>query len=802
MANKKARTESLIPISGIEEGYLIRSDGLPVLVWEVLEGKNVYTMPAGDISSLLSNYSRLFASLGASEMVQIVASYRPLDPNEAFAKYQKGAVEDGGFVRDKFLPTQSRWIASLAEKSNTGRIRYFLLYTILKQSFTNFDAVLSEVNNKSLGILGYLSRLGLQAKPLEKKEIKDLLDREINPFLPKLNDKAFELAGKGQAGEGFVTQKEALARDAVIPHKDHLEFGVGAVSRTLYLEALPIESVQPFMRGVFTGCGYFRLSLFAFGVDQQFAYQKFERQFIQTGQKQYMDQNYDAKTAALEDKSKQLIDKFARGEIVFNRFSFYITLYAESMEELNNSTAVFEGICADYPIVRGYREQDILYKSSLPCGFDVAGHKFFTTADGLANAFPFITARVGMKDGAIIGFDALGEPVHFNQWARDELENPVHVILGQMGSGKSFLQELVEVRQSPYGVVTCIFHKSNNYDFSTRMLGGQVLDFDLESDTKLNVFDPADMEELKSGPSPETVSLVIGFLNIILTDVGSQGIGTKEEAVLETAIRETYSKNKGKVPILEDLAKTLDSMAKEAAEHRGLIKDLRLKLDPYIGEGSYAELANRRSTINITSNRVVLNLSRIPENNQKVFALSMFVAASILGKILAANRGASKLKVKFDETWAFLKSPSGAGLIDNLVRRARHLNIALDIVTQFPSDLLGTESARSVIQGAKCVTLLQQSPTDFPVLKEIFGLNDTELEIIRHLGQVKPFYSQAYMITGKRRGLVNIMPDPYSYWVATSEPTVDLPKRTQAIKSHTQDGKTDYWAAVEELAKS
>lgn len=810
--NKTAETAHLLPVSYIGDQYLIRADGLPVFVWEITEGKNLYTQVQPDLESFLANYGRLFSSLQEHDVLQLISSYRPLDPLEVYERYMQDAAGNDAFVKEKFMPTQKDWIRTMSMSSSRGRIKYYVLYTVNRPKRAAAEELLKEITNKSLGILSYLSRLGLSARPLSQMEIKDMLDREINPFLNGLSDTAFShSAAVDRAGDGFLTHREALARDAVIVHPDRLEFGNGMVARTLYLQALPFEAVDPFMCKVFTHCGYFRVSQFAYGLDQQLAYTKFERQFIQSGQRKQMDNNYDAQIQATEDRSKTLIDRYAAGQLSFNRFNFYITLYADSLDELNDNTAAFKSVCADYPLLDGFREQDLLYRSSLPCCHDLAAFRVmssdrreYTTSDGLANAFPFINARVGMKSGAVIGFDSLGEPVYFNQWAREELENPVHVILGQMGSGKSFLQEIIEARQAPYDVVTCIFHRSNNYDFSTRLLGGQVIDFDLDSETKLNVFDPTDPEELVRGPNPDTVSLIVGFLNIILTDVGSPGIGTLEEGVLDGAIRETYARKRGEVPILEDLAGVLEDLArtKEKAEHRHLYKNLRLRLDPYIGEGSYANLTNRRSTVNIASSRVVLNLSKIPENKNKIFALSMFTAASILGKVLAANRGKEKLKVKFDETWAFLKSPAGAGLIDNLVRRARHLNIALDIVTQFPSDLLATESAKSVIQGAKCVTLLQQSPTDFPLLKEMFGLNDTELEIIRHLGQVKGVYSEAYMITGKRRGLVRIMPDPYTYWIATSEPIKDLPARAEAMKRHIREGKDpDRWAAVEDLVR-
>jgi hypothetical protein len=816
--NNMASSSNLIPLQYLGENYLVRRDGLPVFAWEIVEGKNLSILTTDEIETYIRNYNQLFESLRPDDRLQIISSYRPLSIDEVYQKYLCEATTSSELILNKFLPEQHKWLSQLAMTSTTGKIRHFLLYTVERKNQTDIEILGREIVNRSIGILGYLSRLGLSAKALKKQDIKDLLDREINPFLSNLADKTFDQTtgapddGNQDTGKGFLTQKEAIARDAVLVHKDHLEFGSGLYARTLFIRALPFEYVHPFVQRIFSECGYFRISQFIYGVDQQLTYSKFENQFKHSVQKNVMDTQYNARATAAESSSRTIIDQFSQGRLFFNQFNFYITLYADSLDELNATTAAFKGICADYHVCDGFMEQDRLFQSSLPCCYDHAANRFdpfkmlrreYTTSLGLANAFPFMSAKVGMRTGAVIGFDRLGEPVYFNQWARDEVENPVHVILGQMGSGKSFMQEVIEMRQSPQDVVTVIFHKSANYDFSTKLLGGEVLDFDLDSDTKLNVFDPVDPEELVSGPTPETVALITGFLNIILTDIGTAGIGSAEEGLLDVAIRDTYLKKKGQIPILGDLAETLDEAAKKyKGEQQVLCRNLRLKLDPYIGKGTYAKLTNQQSTVTIKSSRVALNLSKIPENNPKIFALSMFTAASILSKVLAANKGKSKLKVKFDETWAFLKSPAGASLIDNLVRRARHLNTAVDIVTQFPSDLMATESAKSVLQGAKCVTLLQQAPTDHELLKEIFKLNASEIEIISNMGQVKGRYSEAYMITGKRRGLVRIVPDRHTYWIATTEPQKDLPMRSAMMQKHSKDGIIDYWSVVDELAKS
>jgi hypothetical protein len=825
MSNKiKSRlTQELIRVQSLDDGYFTNAAGQAVFVWEISDGINLFIKDSAQINSIIEAYSRLFVALQEQDILQLISSFRPLDPELIMAQYRTLAGENLSPGRAMILPAQEAWVNQMASSSGTGTLKFYLLYTRVIQPNQSAEAHYEAVAKNSINLLGYLSRVGnldvvkgLSAKALGKAEIQALLDRELNPFMLEVSPGTLNHTAPLREPGGFTSAVESLARDAFVVAKDHLETGSGCFFRTHFVETLPFDNyaknsttgefeyvASPFAQQIQLQCGYHRISFYAYGLNQRKVFDKFNIQFVRAEQKLHMQNSHDAKTSAMQEHTRFLLDRAAQGRTTFNRASMYITLYATTLAELDDHSNKLETILQEFHFKRGFYEQDRLLANSLPCACELAGKPFYTTSDGCANAFAMTQARVGMRTGAVIGFDPIGEPVHFNQWAKDEIENPVHVVLGSMGSGKSFMQELIEIRQAPLDVITCIFHKSNSYDFSTRLLDGQILDYHLDSETKLNIFDPDDESELTEGPKPETVMTILDFLDILLADNYSNGLNKSQRAILEQSVRDTYAAQRGEIPILEDCANILTQYAKnkEYADHHPLIKDLRLRLSPFVGQGAYARLTNCRSNVDIRSNRVVMNLSKISDSDPTLFALSMYVATSVVWKVLAGNKGKPFVKVKFDETWAFLKSPMGAKLIDNLTRRVRHLAIAEDIVTQYASDLLESPAAKSILQGAKCVTILQQESASLPLIKEIFQLNDAEMNQIRHLNQVKGVYSQAFMITGKRRGLVNIMPDAFTYWAATSEPNVDVPKRQAAIARHTNaaGSAVDYTKVMNEL---
>lgn len=814
---RKGSTQSLYNVKYITDGYFIRTDDVPVFAYEIKEGVNVFNRELPLINDLIQQYTRVFETLEDNDMLQIIASARPLDASIVMNAYTNNCILNDRVSNDLIIYSQDRWIRNISNSNWARNISFYMLISVKKPKTNQaFDALLGAVQQKSMSIQGYMNRCQLEMVPLNKFEIKNLFDRECSPNMQELPDKIMaNSAPVDNEVAGFSSQRDALARDAIIPHKDCLEFGSGIWSRTFYCEALPFNNwmedgkearykANLFFQNVLIHCGYMRFSLYAYGQNQADAKKTFQKQFKQFEQVMHAASAGDEDTQVAISRSKITLERAAQGLLHYNKFSLYITLHANNKADLDEKANTLESILGEFHLKRGYFEQDIHYTSSLPFCSEKKNKSEDIPADGLANAFPFVSTRVGMKSGILLGFDQLGEPVYFNPWSRDEVENAITVKIGQPGSGKSFSEEIEGLLLYPENIVSCVFHKSTSYDFSNKLMGGQSLKFGVDSETKINIFDPSDAEELKTGPSVDTVMTILGALEIMLYT--GDKMEQLDTSLLENAIRMTFENSGGKVPRLEDLCKSLEEMAKdqEMQDHRVQLRSLKTKLGPFVGKGIYANMTNCESSVDIHSNRVVVDLSGIPENDKMLFNLAMFMCTKIAYKVknIAQKQGISKALIKFDETWAFISSEYGRKLLSNLSRRSRHMNVAVYLSTQYASDCNVNEEAKAFLRGAQSIFILKQPATDRNILKEIFNLNERELDMIGEIHQVKGVYSQCYAITGNRRGLIHIMSNPHLYWVATSEPIRDIPRRNEVIKKYSNNGNVDYVAAIRELAET
>lgn len=810
---KEWSTHQLYDFKHINKGFFINKNDVPVIVLEIKAGVNLLNKEEDVINEFIQSYAKVFESLKENDVMQLITTSRPLNAAEVIKGYTEKQELSDVIANKLIIGSQNKWVSGLARQSWSREISYYVLISTAKK-LSSIQVMLENLRQRSLYIIGFFNKCGLEVEMLDKNGIKDLFDRECNPLMDRLPDEAVDLAANVDIkGKGYSSQKDAIARDAIVPKKDHLEFGSGAYSRTFYCETLPFNNweienhrevfkANIFFHNVFIHCGYFRFSLYAYGQNQEKAkviIQKQHKQFLQV---QDASSEYDEDSKVALARYKLALQRSAEGRLFYNRFSFYITLYSRSLEELDDKSVSFQSLFNEFHLKSGVYEQDKHYASSLPFCREFKDISNDMPSDGLANAFSFMSARVGMNNGVLIGFDQFGEPVYFDPWAREEVENAITVKIGQPGSGKSFSEEIEGLLLYPENIVSCIFHKSTSYDFSNKLMGGQSINFGVDSETKINIFDPADPDELKSGPSVETVLTILGALEIMLFD--NEKMNQLDRSMLEDAIRKTYERMKGKVPLLEDLAAALDDLAdhQEMKEHKLMLKNLKMKLKPFIDKGIYAELTNRPSSVNINANRIVVNLSGIPENDAMLFNLAMYMCSKIAYKVryIAQQRGIKKALIKFDETWAFVSSEYGRKMLSNLSRRSRHLNVAVYLSTQYASDCNVNEEAKAFLRGAQSIFILKQPAQDREILKEVFRFGERELDIIAGIDQVKGVYSQCYAITGKRRGLIHIMANPHLYWAATSEPIKDIPLRNKVLKNNTNsEGNIDYVAAINEL---
>jgi hypothetical protein len=94
------------------------------------------------------------------------------------------------------------------------------------------------------------------------------------------------------------------------------------------------------------------------------------------------------------------------------------------------------------------------------------------------------------------------------------------------------------------------------------------------------------------------------------------------------------------------------------------------------------------------------------------------------------------------------------------------------------------EQADSVVKNSHMKLILRQDASDLRLLKETLRLTDAEVLSIENFSkdEEKRRDSQCLLIVGAVHGTIRLVPSPMDYWICTSEPINDIPKRAEMIK--------------------
>jgi len=149
-----------------------------------------------------------------------------------------------------------------------------------------------------------------------------------------------------------------------------------------------------------------------------------------------------------------------------------------------------------------------------------------------------------------------------------------------------------------------------------------------------------------------------------------------------------------------------------------------------------------------------------------------------------------------DETWKLVQRRATGEFFNDLARRSRHLGLFMLAITQHLADF-DNEYGRPLLRSANMKLFFQQSIEELRYLQDTLGLSDNEVRLISRLKTAKGRYSRAYWINGPRgRAEVSLRLGGLEYWLATSEPGRDVPRRAAALARH----PGDIWAALHQLA--
>src|SRR3990172_10923462 len=243
----------------------------------------------------------------------------------------------------------------------------------------------------------------------------------------------------------------------------------------------------------------------------------------------------DAKVQAALDDAAGLTDELAKGMERFFQMSLYITLYSESLAELEQSSKRLESTLSSLLILPKLStlQMEEGFKSTIPLGTDDLFITRNMDTTSLASTFPFTSATLTQDKGIMYGLNQQnGSLIIFDRFS---LENANEVVFGKSGSGKSFLIKLEAMRQFMFGTEVIIIDPEGEYELLTQALNGEYVEFNPNAPVKINPFDLTGRYEQGQNELGLKILSLHALLRIVLGDLDAG-----HDAMLDRALVEAY----------------------------------------------------------------------------------------------------------------------------------------------------------------------------------------------------------------------------------------------------------------------
>ena len=425
------------------------------------------------------------------------------------------------------------------------------------------------------------------------------------------------------------------------------------------------------------------------------------------------------------DDALALQAELAKGAERFFQFGLYITIPADSLEELNQITKEVDSVLSSLLIIarQATLQMEEGFKSTLPMFYDKIEVWRNMDTTSLATTFPFATASLTDNEGILYGINEHdGSLIIFDRFT---LENANSVILGKSGGGKSFLVKLEALRLLMMGVDVIIIDPENEYQKLASSVGGEFVVFSLSSPYKINPFDLA-TTDLSADDLSNKILDLHSLMRVIMGE-----ITPSQDALLDRALVLTYKEKgitqdpetfKNEPPLLEDLYKIFLGMETTEA------KELADRLEKFVS-GSAVGIFNQQSNFDIKNPFTVFGIRDLEENLRPV---AMYIILDYVWNRVRKERKKRILVV--DEAWYLIKQKDSGAYLHSFAKRARKYLLGLTTITQDVEDFLSTDEGKAIITNSSLQIILKQSTAAVEKITETFYLTGGEKHLLLSAG--------------------------------------------------------------------
>jgi conjugal transfer ATP-binding protein TraC len=498
-----------------------------------------------------------------------------------------------------------------------------------------------------------------------------------------------------------------------------------------------------------------------------------------------------------EELDSVIRETFSQGhKIIYPRIHFIVS--GASEEVCENSIANILNVLSRMGC-EGLKEEIIagsLFISCLPLCFDHYFERFIKRtkrmiSSNLSDMLPLYGSVKGTQTPAQVYLNRRGELVTLDFF--DSNTNPHAIIIGASGAGKSFFVNDFILQNARLDAHFFVLDKGDSYRKLCQILGGQYIRFELNEPVTINPF-------LKEPDSEH-----LAFLVTVLSEMCSGGdererLFREQEGVLQKAVLAAYEerKNKDEEVTLSDVVEKLKSHAcnRKLGLGESIGLKLALKLTPFTREGQYGRFFDGKNQFNLGSRFTVFELGNLSAHSDLQLVVLLNIMYFITNFVSSAEMKPKRKFLLIDESWSLLKLKNTAEFITNSFKTYRKYHCSAVAITQEIVDLIGKECGIAIQANAANKVFLKQEPNVVDSLKTFASLSDKEIELLKSVETQKGKFSEALVISDTSRGVIRLVPDPFLYWLATSDA-----KDNEYLEKKLETFNNNYLQALELCAK-
>lgn len=465
----------------------------------------------------------------------------------------------------------------------------------------------------------------------------------------------------------------------------------------------------------------------------------------------------DPKMDATYSDVETLREKLAVGISKMFTVSLYISVYANSLKELDDACNIVGSMIGEAMLVEkpAILQMEQGFNSSLPIAKDELYITRNLDTESVSTFFPFLSATLSTNTGVFYGINKTNNTLVI--YDRFSLPNYNSVVLATAGAGKSYAVKLEALRTLMLGAEVIAIDPENEFQRMCERFNGSFLNISINSEQRINPFDlpPArDDDEAMDDLRSNTIMLA-GLIKVMTGEMSPQESNILDEAIAETyasrGITEDPATHGLEPPVLLDLQKVLESL------NGG--QNLAAKLNKYTS-GSYAGLLNQSTNISLDNKFITFSIRDLEEELRPIAMYS--ILNYIWNKVKASRK---KRILIVDEAWLLMKYPESAQFLFSMAKRGRKYYLGLTCISQDISDFLSSPYGQPIVHNSSIAMLLKQHPAEVDYVKEAFHLTDAE----------KTFLLQAptgdcLFIAGNEHAAIEIYASYFEHQLITTNP--------------------------------